>query len=229
MSFLDEVKWNDRGLVPVVTVAADSGELLMQAWANREAVQAAVDERRGVYWSRSRSRIWRKGEESGNVQHLIEILLDCDGDTICYRVEQVGGGACHTGRRNCFFRKLENKIWREFEIKESGNSTLALLEATLEARKSAAAEESYVASLYAKGLNKILEKVGEEATEVILAAKDAEAGGEKQREALIAEAADLWFHSMVMLRHLDLSQRQVLAELEKRFKMSGHAEKSSRK
>ena len=229
MSFLDEVKWNERGLAPVVTVAAGSGELLMQAWANREALQATVAEQRAVYWSRSRARIWRKGEESGNVQRLVEILLDCDGDTICYRVEQVGGGACHMGRRNCFFRRLENNAWREFEIGGSGQDVLAQLEATLEARKAATAEDSYVASLYAKGLNRILEKVGEEATEVILAAKEAENGGEKYSRALVAETADLWFHSMVMLRYLGLSQREVLAELEKRFKMSGHEEKSSRK
>lgn len=110
----------------------------------------------------------------------------------------------------------------------NGNNTLAQLEATLEARKSAAPEESYVASLYQSGLNKILEKVGEEAIEVILAARDAENGGAEQRREVVAETADLWFHCMVMLCSLGLSQGEVLAELEKRFKMSGHEEKSSR-
>ena len=111
----------------------------------------------------------------------------------------------------------------------SATDTLSQLEATLEARKSAAPEDSYVASLYGKGLNKVLEKVGEEAVEVVLAAKEAENSGAESREALIAETADLWFHSMVMLCHLGLSHREVLAELEKRFNMSGHEEKSSRK
>ena len=114
MSWLDEVQWNDRGLVPVVTVEAETGELLMQAWANREALQAAVNEGRGIYWSRSRGRIWRKGEESGHVQKLVDVYLDCDGDTVCYRVEQTGA-ACHTGRRSCFFRKLDNESWRLIE------------------------------------------------------------------------------------------------------------------
>ena len=111
----------------------------------------------------------------------------------------------------------------------SATDTLSQLEATLEARKSAAPEDSYVASLYGRGLNKVLEKVGEEAVEVVLAAKEAENSGMESRKAVIAETADLWFHSMVMLCHLGLSHREVLAELEKRFNMSGHEEKSSRK
>lgn len=111
----------------------------------------------------------------------------------------------------------------------SAIDTLSQLEATLEARKSAAPEDSYVASLYGKGLNRILEKVGEEAVELALAAKEAENLGGNSRKSLISETADLWFHSMVMLCHLDLSHREVLAELEKRFNMSGHEEKSSRK
>ncbi len=123
MSWLDEVKWNEKGLAPVVTMEANTGELLMQAWANREALAATVAEKRAVYWSRSRSRIWRKGEESGDVQNLVGILLDCDGDTICYQVEQLGGGACHTGRRTCFFRKLENDAWRLLEPDDEENRT----------------------------------------------------------------------------------------------------------
>ncbi len=111
----------------------------------------------------------------------------------------------------------------------SAIDTLSQLEATLEARKSATPEDSYVASLYGKGLNRILEKVREEAVEVALAAKEAENLGENSRKSLISETADLWFHSMVMLCHLGLSHREVLAELEKRFNMSGHEEKSSRK
>ena len=110
-SYLDKVQWNADGLVPVVAQEAHSGRLLMLAWANREALETAVTEQRAVYWSRSRARLWRKGEESGNVQKLVELLLDCDNDVLCYRVEQIGGIACHTGRESCFFQKFENDSW----------------------------------------------------------------------------------------------------------------------
>ena len=83
----------------------------MQAWANREALQTAIDEGRAVYWSRSRNALWRKGEESGNVQKLVDVYLDCDNDTLCYKVEQIGGIACHTGRESCFFQKFRNDKW----------------------------------------------------------------------------------------------------------------------
>ncbi len=110
-AFLDVINWNEDGLIPVITIDASSNRLLMQAWANREAVATAVAERRGVYWSRSRQRLWRKGEQSGNVQNLVEVLLDCDNDSLCYRVEQVGDVACHTGRISCFYRRLVNGVW----------------------------------------------------------------------------------------------------------------------
>ena len=110
-SYLDQVAWNEQGLAPAIAVDATSDKLLMQAWVNREALATAVAEKRAVYWSRSRGKLWRKGEESGNVQQLIEIRLDCDGDAICYRVEQVGGIACHTGRAHCFYQRLENETW----------------------------------------------------------------------------------------------------------------------
>lgn len=111
ISYLDQVAWNEQGLAPAIAVDATSDKLLMQAWVNREALATAVAEKRAVYWSRSRGKLWRKGEESGNVQQLIEIRLDCDGDAICYRVEQIGGIACHTGRAHCFYQRLENEAW----------------------------------------------------------------------------------------------------------------------
>lgn len=114
-SYLDEIQWNEQGLVPVITQDAASGRILMQAWANREALQTAVSEGRAIYWSRSRSKLWRKGEESGMVQKLVEVLLDCDNDSLCYRVEQVGGIACHTGRESCFFKKLTNDNWESVD------------------------------------------------------------------------------------------------------------------
>ena len=114
-SFLDKVKWNEDGLVPVVAQDVESGRLLMQAWANRESLQASIEEGRAVYWSRSRSRLWRKGEESGNVQNLVDVYMDCDNDTLCFKVQQIGGIACHTGRESCFFQKLENGEWKASE------------------------------------------------------------------------------------------------------------------
>ena len=111
-SYLDQVKWNDQGLVPVIAQEAQTGRVLMHAWLNREALQTAVDEQRAVYWSRSRDRLWRKGEESGNAQKLVDVFLDCDNDTVCYRVEQLGGVACHTGRESCFFQRLDNGNWQ---------------------------------------------------------------------------------------------------------------------
>ena len=110
-SYLDQVAWNEQGLAPAIAVDATSDKLLMQAWVNREALATAVAEKRAVYWSRSRGKLWRKGGESGNDQQLIEIRLDCDGDAICYRVEQVGGIACHTSRAHCFYQRLENEAW----------------------------------------------------------------------------------------------------------------------
>lgn len=107
--WLDEVRWGADGLVPVVTQDVRSGRILTQAWVNREALAAAQTEGRAVYWSRSRQALWRKGEESGNVQKIHRILLDCDGDALCYLVQQIGGIACHTGRESCFYRALEPK------------------------------------------------------------------------------------------------------------------------
>ena len=114
-TFIDAIRFNADGLVPIVTQDAASGEILMFAWANAEAVALTVSENRAVYWSRSRGKLWRKGEESGNVQKLVELRLDCDADVLCYRVEQVGGIACHTGRRSCFYQRLENGEWRSVE------------------------------------------------------------------------------------------------------------------
>jgi phosphoribosyl-AMP cyclohydrolase len=110
-SFLDEVPWNEHELVAVVTQDFSSGKVLTVAWMNREALAETVKRGEAVYWSRSRKRLWRKGEESGHVQKLRELRLDCDADALLLKVEQVGGIACHTGRESCFFRRLENGDW----------------------------------------------------------------------------------------------------------------------
>lgn len=110
-TFLDEVPWNGDGLIAVVAQDASSGKVLTVAWMNREALKETAETKQAVYWSRSRKRLWRKGEESGHVQKVREVRIDCDSDAILLKVEQVGGIACHTGRESCFFRKLENGRW----------------------------------------------------------------------------------------------------------------------
>ncbi len=112
MNWLDEVRWDVNGLVPVIAQEHDSGRILMFAWMNREALQLTYETKQAVYWSRSRNKLWRKGEESGHVQNVHEIRLDCDEDVVLIKVEQVGGIACHTGRHNCFFKKLDNGHWQ---------------------------------------------------------------------------------------------------------------------
>lgn len=109
--WLDDVQWDENGLVPAIAQNATSGQVLMVAWMNREALLETVQTARAVYWSRSRSRLWRKGEESGHVQTVKELLLDCDGDVVLLKVDQAGGIACHTGRATCFFRKLDAGKW----------------------------------------------------------------------------------------------------------------------
>lgn len=121
-NWLHEVCWNGEGLVPAVAQDAASGRLLMLAWMNRDALRETAETGRAVYWSRSRGRLWRKGEESGHHQIVKELRLDCDNDVVLLSVEQMGGIACHTGRQSCFYRKLENGVWREVEspLKDPG-------------------------------------------------------------------------------------------------------------
>ena len=111
-NFLDQVAWNSDGLVPAIAQDAESGHILMMAWMNREALELTVSENRAVYWSRSRQKLWRKGEESGNVQLLKELRLDCDNDVILIQVKQLGGIACHTGRASCFYSVLRDGQWQ---------------------------------------------------------------------------------------------------------------------
>jgi len=111
VNWLDEVPWNQEGMIAAVAQDAASGRILMVAWMNREALQQTVERMEAVYWSRSRKRLWHKGEESGHVQKVLEVRLDCDADAILLQVEQAGGIACHTGRESCFFRKLEDGRW----------------------------------------------------------------------------------------------------------------------
>jgi len=114
-NWLDQITWNDQGLVPAIAQDKTTNEILMVAWMNREALGLTLAEGRAVYWSRSRKKLWRKGEESGHVQTVSEIRLDCDDDVIILKIEQLGGIACHTGRRSCFFKKLKDGQWTAVE------------------------------------------------------------------------------------------------------------------
>ena len=110
-SFIDQIKWNQDGLLPVVTVDANSRRVLMQAWVNSEALEITVSGGTAVYWSRSRGKLWKKGEQSGNTQRIVDVYLDCDNDSLLYEVEQKGGIACHTGRESCFYQKYKDGKW----------------------------------------------------------------------------------------------------------------------
>jgi phosphoribosyl-AMP cyclohydrolase len=115
VNWLGEIHWDENGLVPVIAQDYQTGKVLMFAWMNRDALQQTNDSKQAVYWSRSRNKLWRKGEESGHIQLVHEIRVDCDEDVILLKVEQIGGIACHTGRHNCFFKKLENGSWKTVE------------------------------------------------------------------------------------------------------------------
>lgn len=214
------IRWNRDGLVPAVVQDAIRGDVLMLAWMSRESLALTLREGRTVFWSRSRGRLWRKGETSGHVQRVRGVRLDCDGDALLITVEQAGGAACHTGRRSCFFQALEDGAPRAAEGLPAG--ALDSLARRLEERKSADPDASWTARLYAGGLDAILKKVGEEATETVLAAKD----GEPSR--IVEETADLWFHTMVMLANLGLGPEDVLETLDRRAGRSGLAEKAER-
>ena len=114
-TWLDDIQWDKDGLVPVIAQETGTGKILMMAWMNRESLELSVKEGRAIYWSRSRNKLWRKGEESGHVQKIKDIRLDCDNDVVLLEVEQLGGIACHTGRHNCFYKQLQNEQWVEVE------------------------------------------------------------------------------------------------------------------
>lgn len=207
MSWLDDLKFDNAGLLPVVAQDAATGEILMVAFANRDALEQTATSGRAHYWSRSRSELWRKGDTSGHTQQVDEIRLDCDGDAIVYRVRQEGH-ACHTGATSCFFRRVAGD---SVEPAPSGAHILDRIGRIIEDRHTERPEGSYTTYLFDKGVDKVLKKIGEEATEVVIAAKN-EASAE-----LRAEVADLLFHLVVLLRINELPLTAIWSELEGRF------------
>lgn len=205
---LEDLRWNADGLVPAVVQETETGEVLTLAWMNREALEATLATRRGTYWSRSRNELWRKGDTSGNVQHVDAVYADCDRDALLVQVHQEGV-ACHTGARSCFFSHVGAAETPGEPA--PGPAFLERLEQTIQARKAERPAGSYVVSLLEQGEARISRKIGEEAVEVVTAAL----GGEGD-ERLVAEMADLWFHGMVLLGARGIPLRRLFAELARR-------------
>ena len=203
----EKLKFNDEGLLPVIVQDSSSGRVLMLAYANRQALEMTVKTGRTHFWSRSRKKIWNKGEESGHFQDVEEIFVDCDCDTVLITVKQTGA-ACHTGEPTCFYRSgdMEEKAAPVFE-----KASLKKVFSVIEDRKKNPKEGSYVSGLIKGGLDRILKKIGEEAGEVVIAAKN------RDKDELVYELADLWFHSMVLLCEAGLDPQDISDELERRF------------
>ncbi|MBX3275773.1 MAG: bifunctional phosphoribosyl-AMP cyclohydrolase/phosphoribosyl-ATP diphosphatase HisIE [Sandaracinaceae bacterium] len=209
------LSFDAQGLLTVVAQDHRTGEVRMVAHANREALEATLRTRRATFFSRSRGRLWVKGEESGNVLEVREVWLDCDADCAVYLVEPAGP-SCHTGAESCFFVRLDG---------EGGGRALpvlARLERELEARRDASAERSYTKSLLEQGAPKIGAKLREEAGEL------ADALERESDARVVSELADVLYHAMVGLVHRGVPLASVEAELARRFGVSGHEEKASR-
>ena len=198
----DELKFDEKGLIPAVVVDAENGKVLTLAYMNRESLKISMEKGLTCFWSRSRQELWLKGETSGNYQHIVNITADCDRDALVVKVEK-DGPACHTGAESCF----NDVIWESDERHEF--SLQGLLE-LIRGRKTEKKEGSYTTYLFEKGLDKILKKVGEESTEVIIAAKD------RDRKETVYEIADLAYHVMVLMVEAGISLEDIRDELASR-------------
>lgn len=215
MSAAADLKWDAQGLIPAVAQETATGEVLMVAWMDRDALAKTLETGLAHYWSRERRALWRKGETSGHSQHVDGVYADCDRDTLLVQVHQEGV-ACHTGARTCFFTRLGGGA--AAQPAGAGPAMLEVLERVLESRKVERPTGSYAAGLFQRGDAQICRKIGEEATEVVTAAL----GGEGE-ERVVSEVADLWFHTMVLMVSRDIPLRRVFEELARR-----HAERPSR-
>ena len=199
---IEGLKFDKDGLIPAIVVDSVSKKVLTLAYMNRESLDITSEKGLTCFWSRSRNELWLKGETSGNYQHVVSINADCDGDALLVTVEP-DGPACHLGTFSCF----ENRI---FESEERSEFSLEILMKLIEGRKTEKKEGSYTTYLFEKGLDKILKKVGEESTEVIIAAKD------KDKKETIYEIADLTYHVMVLMIEAGISLEDIHRELASR-------------
>ena len=199
---IDELKFDERGLIPAVVQDWRSGEVLTLAYMNRESLEISLREGRTCFWSRSRQELWRKGETSGNTQEIVDIIADCDRDSLVVKVKKAGP-ACHLGNESCFV----DRVWESDTFRDFSPDQLYKL---IQGRQTDPKEGSYTSYLFDKGIDKILKKVGEETTEVIVAGK----GGEK--DETVYEIADLYYHVMVLMVQMGITPEEVLSELAKR-------------
>ena len=200
---IDELKFDEKGLIPAVVQDAVNGRVLTVAYMNRESIEISMKEGRTCFFSRSRQELWRKGETSGNFQHIVSMTADCDKDALLVKVEK-DGPACHLGNESCFH---DNMLWESEELSEF---TLEGLYQLLEGRMKDKPEGSYTTYLFEKGIDKILKKVGEDCTEVIIAGKA------DDKKETVYEIADLAYHIMVMMVQMGISVEDVHRELASR-------------
>lgn len=202
MLHIDELKFDAQGLIPAVVVDAASKKVLTLAYMNRESLAISMEEGRTCFWSRSRQELWRKGKTSGNIQHIVDITADCDRDALVVTVNKEGP-ACHLGTDSCF----NDKVYRG---DQGAPFSVEGLYALLQGRRETLPEGSYTTYLFQKGIDKILKKVGEESTEVIIAGKAGD------RAETVYEIADLMYHVMVLMVEMGISPEDVKAELASR-------------
>ena len=234
---IKELNFDKNGLIPAIVIDTETKEVLMLAYMNEESLQISMSEGKTCFWSRSREEIWRKGETSGNIQHIINIKTDCDKDTVLITVKK-DGPACHTGKDSCFFEDIYNVNYvdgfnyvdghNEADTAGYADNTSALvqsqagkrakqfslenLHAVIKNRKENIKPGSYTNYLFEKGIDKILKKLGEETTEVIIAAK------ENSKKEVVYELSDLFYHVLVLMTEMDISIDDILRELESRQK-----------
>ncbi len=221
---INRVDWQKSDLLPVIVQDVENNEVLMMAYMNKQALELSLSTKIAHYFSRSKQRIWKKGESSGHIQKIHSFNIDCDNDTLLIKVIQEGV-ACHTGRRSCFFTELESGEANS-EVAVSSEALYGVIDTlyhTIQERKNADPESSWTAKLMSKGENTILKKVVEEAGEFSFAYKD------DDESEMIYEAADLTYHVLVALAVKNISPDRIKQELARRFNMSGIAEKNSRK
>ncbi|MBR2209128.1 MAG: bifunctional phosphoribosyl-AMP cyclohydrolase/phosphoribosyl-ATP diphosphatase HisIE [Synergistaceae bacterium] len=200
---INDLKFDADGLIPAIVIDDDGGDVLMLAYMNKESLQISIEKKLTCFWSRSRKELWLKGETSGNYQHIKEIKADCDRDTLLVFVKP-DGPACHLGNYSCF---VDDVIEREEE--EHEKFTLCGLMELIKGRKNTKIEGSYTSYLFEKGLDKILKKIGEESSEVIIAAKN-------DRKETIYEISDLIYHILVLMAEMDIEIKDVIKELASR-------------
>jgi len=226
-----DINWKKiDGLLPVVVQEENSKEILMFAYMNKEALELSLDTKQAHYFSRTKQRLWKKGESSGHFQNIKSVKLDCDNDTLLLQIEQVGGVACHTGHKSCFYRDIDldkkTNIIENSEVEKASSDIYGVIDSLyntiLERKQEGNSSKSYTAKLFAKGENTILKKLVEEAGELTFAVKD------HNRDEVIYEASDLLYHTLVALAYSNVEPKDIRNELKRRFGLSGIAEKESR-